>query len=230
MSEDFIVNAETRTDVGKGASRRLRHAGKVPAIIYGSGKDPASLTLGHDEFMHHLEHEAFYSHILTVNVDGKKQKAVMKDLQRHPSKPRVLHVDFLRVSDKDVITMSIPIHYLNEETSVGVKAGGLVSHLMTTIDIACKASDLPEYLQLDIAEVDVGGSLHLSDIVLPEGVEIPALAQGTDHDLPVVNIHLPRAVVEEEETTEVAEGAEGVEGAEGAEASAEGGEGEATDK
>jgi len=226
MSEDFIVNAETRTDVGKGASRRLRHAGKVPAIIYGSGKDPVSLTVGHDEFMHHLESEAFYSHILTVNVDGKKQKAVLKDLQRHPSKPRMLHIDFLRVSDKDVIHMSIPVHFLNEEESAGVKEGGLVSHLMTTIDIACKASDLPEYLQLDIIEVEVGGSLHLSDIKLPKGVEIPALAHGADHDLPVVSIHMPRAVVEEEPT----EAAEGVEAAEGGEAAAEGGEGEATDK
>ena len=226
MSEDFIVNAETRTDVGKGASRRLRHAGKVPAIIYGSGKDPVSLTVGHDEFMHHLEHEAFYSHILTVNVDGKKQKAVLKDLQRHPSKPRMLHIDFLRVSDKDVIHMSIPVHFLNEEESAGVKEGGLVSHLMTTIDIACKASDLPEYLQLDIIEVEVGGSLHLSDIELPKGVEIPALAHGADHDLPVVSIHMPRAVVEEEPS----EAAEGVEAAEGGEAAAEGGEGEATDK
>lgn len=226
MSEDFTVNAETRTDVGKGASRRLRHANKIPAIIYGSGKDPVSLTVGHDEFMHHLEHEAFYSHILTVNVDGKKQKAVLKDLQRHPSRPRMLHIDFLRVSDKDVIHMSIPVHFLNEEESAGVKEGGLVSHLMTTIDIACKASDLPEYLQLDIIEVEVGGSLHLSDIELPKGVEIPALAHGADHDLPVVSIHMPRAVVEEEPT----EAAEGAEGAEGAEASAEGGEGEATDK
>lgn len=226
MSEDFIVNAETRTDVGKGASRRLRHAGKVPAIIYGSGKGPVSLTVGHDEFMHHLEHEAFYSHILTVNVDGKKQKAVLKDLQRHPSKARMLHIDFLRVSDKDVIHMSIPVHFLNEEESAGVKEGGLVSHLMTTIDIACKASDLPEYLQLDVIGVEVGGSLHLSDIVLPKGVEIPALAHGADHDLPVVSIHMPRAVVEEEPT----EAAEGVEAAEGGEAAAEGGEGEATDK
>lgn len=229
MSEDFTVNAEARTDVGKGASRRLRHAGKVPAIMYGSGKDPVSLTLGHDEFMHHLEHEAFYSHILTVSVGGKKQKAVMKDLQRHPSKPRVLHVDFLRVSDKDVIHMSVPVHFLNEEESAGVKEGGLVSHLMTTIEIACKASDLPEYLQLDIIEVEVGGSLHLSDIVLPEGVEIPALTHGADHDLPVVSIHMPRAV-EEETTVEAAEGVEGVEGSEGEEASAEGKEGEATEE
>ena len=209
------------------------HAGKVPAIIYGSGKDPISLTVAHDEFMHHLEHEAFYSHILTVNVDGKKEKAVMKDLQRHPAKPRVLHIDFLRVGDKDVIHMHVPVHFLNEEESAGVKEGGLVSHLMSTVEIACMATDLPEYLQLDIIEVEIGGSLHLSDIELPKGVKIPALAHGPNHDLPVVNIHLPRAVEEEETTVEAAEGEEGAEGAEGAEATegkTEGGEGEATDK
>ena len=223
MSVDFTVNAETRTDVGKGASRRLRHAGKVPAIMYGSGKDPVSLTVGHDEFMHHLENEAFYSHILTVNVDGKKEKAVLKDLQRHPAKARVLHIDFLRVGAKDVIHMHVPLHFINEEDSPGVKAGGLVSHLMTAIDIACKASDLPEYLQLDIAALEVGASLHLSDIELPKGVEITALTHGADHDLPVVSIHMPKAAVEVEET-------EAAEGAEGTEAAAEGGEGEATDK
>ena len=230
MSIDFTVKAETRSDVGKGASRRLRHAGRVPAIMYGSGKDPVSLTLGHDEFMHHLEQEAFYSHILTVNVDGKKQKAVMKDLQRHPSRPRVLHVDFLRVSDKDVIHMQVPVHFLNEEEAVGVKEGGLVSHLMSVVEIACKASDLPEFLQLDVIGLDIGDSLHLSDIELPKGVEIPALAHGADHDLSVVSVHMPRAIVEEE-PTEAAEGAEAAaEGDEATEGKTEGGEGEATDK
>jgi large subunit ribosomal protein L25 len=205
MQVDFTVNAETRTDVGKGASRRLRHAGKVPAVIYGSGVDPVSLTLGHDEFMHHLEQEAFYSHILTINVDGKKHKAVLKDLQRHPAKPRIMHADFLRVGDKDVIHMHVPLHFINEEVSVGVKAGGLVSHLMTAVDIACKASDLPEYLQVDIAGLEVGDSLHLSNIELPKGVEITALTHGPDHDLPVVSIHMPRAAVETTEETEAAE-------------------------
>jgi large subunit ribosomal protein L25 len=210
MSVDFIINAESRSDVGKGASRRLRRDGKVPAVLYGSGKDPVSLTLGHDEFMHHLEHEAFYSHILTVNVDGKAQKAVLKDLQRHPSKPKVMHVDFQRVGDKDVIHMHVPLHIINEESCVGVKAGGIVSHLMTAIDIACQAKDLPEYLQVDIAALDVGGSLHLSDIPLPTGVEIPALAHGPDHDLPVVSIHVPRgAGAAEEEGEAAAEGGEG---------------------
>ncbi|WP_455217713.1 50S ribosomal protein L25/general stress protein Ctc [Kaarinaea lacus] len=214
MKVDFTVNAEPRTDVGKGASRRLRRDGKVPAVIYGSGKDPESLTVGHDDFMHHLEHEAFYSHILTVNVDGNKQKAVLKDLQRHPSRPKLLHIDFQRVGDTDVIHMHIPLHFTSEDSCVGVKAGGIISHLMTAVDIACKAKDLPEYLELDVAALDVGGSLHLSDIALPAGVEIPSLAQGPDHDLPVVSIHVPRGAGADEES--------------GA-AAAEGGEGEATE-
>ncbi len=188
MSADFNIIA----DVGKGASRRLRHTGKVPGIIYGSGKDPVSFTVVHDDLMHHLEHEAFYSHILTVTVDGKAQKAVLKDLQRHPAKPKVLHVDFLRVSDTDVINMQVPMHFINEDISMGVKAGGLVSHLLSTIEITCKASDLPEYLQIDLVNLDVGGSLHLSDIDLPKGVQITALTHGADHDLPVVSIHAPK--------------------------------------
>jgi len=208
MQVDFTVNAESRSDVGKGASRRLRRDGKVPAVIYGSGKDPQSVTVNHDDFMHHLEHEAFYSHILTVSVDGKKEKAVLKDLQRHPSKPKILHVDFQRVGDTDIIHMHIPVHFVNEDACVGVKAGGLISHLMTAIDVACKAKDLPEYLEVDVAGLDVGGSLHLSDIQLPSGVEIPALALGADHDLPVVSIHIPRGAASADETSTV-EGGEG---------------------
>lgn len=204
MSVDFNIVAESRKDVGKGASRRLRHANKVPGIIYGSGKDPMPFTVVHDDLMHHLEHEAFYSHILTVTVDGKAQKAVLKDLQRHPSKPKILHVDFLRVGDKDVIQMQVPVHFINEETSVGVKAGGLVSHLMTTVEITCQASNLPEYLTVDIADLDVGSSLHLSNIDLPKGVEITALTHGPDHDLPVVSINAPKGGGSDEEEEEAA--------------------------
>ena len=209
MSVDFNITAESRKDVGKGASRRLRHAEKVPGIIYGSGKDPMAITVAHNELMHHLEHEAFYSHVLTITVDGKAQKAVLKDLQRHPAKPRLLHVDFLRVSEKDVIHMQVPVHFINEEISVGVKAGGLVSHLLTTIEVTCKASDLPEYLQVDLAALDVGASLHLSDITLPKGVQITALTHGEDHDLPVVSIHAPKGGgAAEEETAPAAGGGE----------------------
>ncbi len=211
MSADFNIIAESRTDVGKGASRRLRHTGKVPGIIYGSGKDPVAFTVVHDDLMHHLENEAFYSHILTVTVDGKVQKAVLKDLQRHPAKPKILHVDFLRVSDKDVINMQVPMHFINEDASVGVKAGGLVSHLLSTIEITCKASDLPEYLQIDLTDLDVGASLHLSDIDLPKGVQITALTHGTDHDLPVVSIHAPKGgdATEEDEAADTTATEEG---------------------
>jgi len=208
MSADFNIIAESRKDVGKGASRRLRHTGKVPGIIYGSGEDPVSFTVVHDDLLHHLEHEAFYSHILTVTVDGKAQKAVLKDLQRHPAKPRVLHVDFLRVSDKDVISMQVPVHFINADASVGVKAGGLVSHLLSTIEITCKASDLPEYLQIDLVDLDVGVSLHLSDIDLPKGVQITALMHGADHDLPVVSIHAPKGGGTEEEEAAIPDATE----------------------
>ena len=136
MSVDFNITAETRTDVGKGASRRLRHASKVPGVVYGGGKDAVSLTIEHDHIMHHLAHEAFYSHILSVSVDGKAEKAVLKDVQRHPSKPRILHVDFLRVSETEKISMHVPLHFINEEIAVGVKTGGgVISHLMSGVDI-----------------------------------------------------------------------------------------------
>ncbi len=204
MSVDFNIVAESRSDVGKGASRRLRHSGNIPGVLYGSGKDPISLTVSHDHLMHHLEHEAFYSHILTVTVDGKAEKVVLKDLQRHPAKPRLLHVDFLRVGDNDVIHMHVPLHFINEESSAGVKTGGLVSHLMNSVNIACKAKDLPEYLEVDIIDLDTGTSLHLSDIKLPKGVSIAALAQGDGHDLPIVSIHTPKGGGEaEDEDAEV---------------------------
>ncbi|WP_455367065.1 50S ribosomal protein L25/general stress protein Ctc [Kaarinaea lacus] len=200
MNVDFNVTAETRKDVGKGASRRLRHAGKIPGVIYGAGKDAVSLTMDHDDILHHLEHEAFYSHILNISVDGKAEKAVLKDVQRHPSKPKVMHVDFLRVSEKDKIHMHVPLHFINEEIAPGVKTGGgLVSHLMSSVDIVCLAKDLPEYLEVDLGSLNTGESLHLSDIKLPDGVEIPALAQGPDHDLPVASIHAKKGGGEAEE-------------------------------
>jgi len=209
MNIDFDVTAETRKDVGTGASRRLRHAGKVPGVIYGAGKDAVSLTMNHDDILHHLEHEAFYSHILKVSIDGKAEKAVLKDVQRHPSKPKIMHVDFLRVSDKDKIHMHVPLHFINEETAPGVKiGGGLISHLMSSVDIVCLAKDLPEYLEVDLGNLNTGESLHLSDIKLPEGVEIPALAQGADHDLPVASIHAKKGGGEGEEEAAAGEAGE----------------------
>jgi len=198
MSVDFNVVAEARKDVGKGASRRLRHAGKIPGVIYGAGKDAVTLTMEHDSILHHLEHEAFYSHILNITVDGGVERAVLKDVQRHPAKPKILHVDFLRISEVDKIHMNVPLHFINELEAPGVKAGGLASHLMNNVEIVCLAKDLPEYLEVDLGSLDTGDSLHLSDIKLPAGVEVPALSQGADHDLPIVNIHTPRQSVDEE--------------------------------
>ena len=209
MKVDFTLSAESRKDVGKGASRRLRHEGKIPAVMYGAGEDPVSLSLDHDSFMHRLEHEAFYSHILTITVDGDKTyKAVLKDLQRHPAKNRMLHADFLRVGENDVIHMSVPLHFVGEDVAPGVKSGGLVSHLMTSVEIICKAGDLPEYLEVDLSGLEAGDSLHLSDIKLPEGAVVAALQHGEDHDLPVASIHMPRGAGSTEEAEEGEEGGE----------------------
>ena len=197
--ESFEINAQTRLDVGKGASRRLRREGKVPAVLYGAAKEATSLTLDHDEMFHHLEHEAFYSHILSVVIDGKAERAVLKDVQRHPSKPKVQHVDFQRISETDKIHMHVPLHFVGEAVAPGVKAGGLISHLLTSVDILCLAKDLPEYIEVDVSNLETGHSIHLSNLVLPQGVEIPALAQGPDHDLPVISIHSPRGGAEAEE-------------------------------
>jgi len=209
MKVNFTLNAESRSDVGKGASRRLRREGKIPAVMYGAGGEPVSLSLDHDSFMHRLEHEAFYSHILTITVDGDKAyKAVLKDLQRHPAKNRMLHADFLRVGENDVIHMSVPLHIVGEDVAPGVKAGGLVSHLMTSVEIICKAGDLPEYLEVDLSTLEAGDSLHLSDIKLPEGAVVAALQHGEDHDLPVASIHMPRGASSDEEAAEGEEGGE----------------------
>jgi len=199
MANDFTVIAEPRADIGKGASRRLRHTGKIPGVIYGAGKDAQSIMMGHDDMMHHLEHEAFYSHILSIEVDGKAGKVVLKDVQRHPSKPTILHMDFLRISATHKIHMHVPLHFLGEDAAPGIKTGGKSQHLMSGIDIVCLAKDLPEFLEIDMSAMEIGDSLHFSDITLPSGVEIPALAQGTDHDLPVVSVQKAKTQTEEED-------------------------------
>jgi len=195
MSESFIIEAEVRTDTGKGASRRLRHSDKVPAVLYGAGADPVALTLSHNEMHHHLENEAFYSHILTINVGKKKEKAILKDLQRHPAKPRITHVDFQRVDMKEKIRMHVPLHFTNEEDAPGVKAGGLINHSATELHIACLPKDLPEFIEVDLGELELDASLHVSDLKLPKGVESVDLGHGDDstHDHIVAAIHLPRA-------------------------------------
>ena len=206
--ELFEIEAKSRSDVGKGASRRLRHAGDVPGIVYGAHQDPEMITLLHSEMLQHLEHEAFYSHILTLKVDGKPQQVILKDLQRHPAKPFILHVDFLRVSDKEKIKTHVPLHFINEDTAPGVKMGGAVSHHMGDVEVTCLPKDLPEFIEVDMAEMQVGDIVLMSALQLPAGLELPALAAGAEHDLPVVSIHGARAAEEEEEGGEAEEAAE----------------------
>jgi large subunit ribosomal protein L25 len=202
MQENFEISATPRDVQGKGASRRLRREGLVPGIIYGGGKEPQMFAAKHNELIQHLDREAFYSHILTVDVGGKKQKVVLKDLQRHPAKPFIMHMDLLRVSDSDRIKMHVPLHFVNEDTAPGIKAGGKASHSLTDIEIICAAKDLPEFIEVDMAEMEMDAAIRLSELKLPEGVEIVALAHGEDYDTGVVAIHAPKAAVEEVDEAE----------------------------
>jgi len=200
MKDQFDLIAEFREDQGKGASRRLRQTGKVPAIIYGGGRPPRTLMFEQHKVLKKLENEAFYSSILNIKVGDKSQAAILKDLQRHPAKPIIMHMDFQRVVDDVEIRMNVPLHFINETIAIGVKqGGGAVSHLMNDVEVACLPKHLPEYLEVDIAELELDQMLYLSDIKLPEGVEIPMLAQGEEHDHAIVSIHVIKAAPVEEE-------------------------------
>lgn len=193
----FELAAEMREDLGKGASRRLRRENKIPAVLYGAGRPSWSLTLKENQLMRNLQEEAFYAAIIDLTLDGKKQKVFLRDLQRHPSKPFVLHVDLQRVRDDVEMTVVLPIHFLNEDTAVGVKTGGgKILRNMADVEITCLPGDLPEVIELDLADLDVGGSLHLSDLKLPEGVTSTELSYGEDHDHQVVSCFVPKAAEE----------------------------------
>ena len=224
MSDDFDLIAELREDQGKGASRRLRREKKVPAIIYGAGRPPRPLAFDHNKVLLELENESFYSSILNIKVGKKSQAAILKDLQRHPARNQIMHMDFQRIVEDEEIRMNVPLHFIGEDIAPGVKqGGGSVSHLMTDVEIVCLPRYLPEYIDIDVSKLELDDMLSMSDIVLPEGVEIPALAQGPEADRPVVAIHIIKEVViEDEEELEAAEGlAEGAEEGEAAESSAE---------
>ena len=208
MAMSFELNAEPRSDMGKGASRRLRRAGKVPAIIYGGNKDPEALTLSHNEVLRNLENEAFYSHILTVKSGGNETQAILRDLQRHPSKAIVMHLDLQRESATETLRTNVPIHIIGEDVAPGVKEGGLVSHDLTDVEVECYPKDLPEYIEVDIASLAVGDSIHLSDLQVPDGVTLTELERGEAHDSSVVSIHAKRIVEEIEEEAPAAEAGE----------------------
>jgi large subunit ribosomal protein L25 len=188
MSGVFEFVAKSRDKTGTSAAKAVRRQGNVPAVIYGGGQVPQMLVLEHNEIIKHLVHEAVYSHVLDVVVDGKTEKAVLKGIQRHPAKSKILHLDFMRVNESDKIKVHVPLHFINESTSVGVKKGGVAAHAMVEVEVLCLSSALPEFIAVDLANLDVGETLHLSDLVLPAGVSIVELTHGTDHNQPVVSI------------------------------------------
>jgi large subunit ribosomal protein L25 len=216
MSDQFELTAEVREDLGKGASRRLRRlADHVPAIIYGGDKDPQPLTMIRKDLEKALENEAYYSHVLTIKVGKDKQKAILKDLQRHPARNSVMHADFLRVDDKTVVKVHVPIHFLNEEACVGVKTeGGMIQHQATDVEVQCLPGDIPEYLEVEMLEVITGQIVHLSDVKLPAGVTSVALALGEDHDLAIASVVAPKGNADDDLDAEVVADDAGEEGEE----------------
>ena len=196
MSTNFTINAKSREDTGKGASRRLRRlTGEVPAIIYGGKKDAEKISILHKDITKALENDTVYSSIISLSIDGKAEDTIIKDIQRHPSKQIILHMDFLRVSKTTKLQTRVPLNFINEDTCVGVKlGGGLIAHTMTDIEVSCLPKDLPEAIDVDMAEVDVGQIVHLSDLTLPDGVESVSLSQGADYDLTVATVNKQKAV------------------------------------
>ena len=218
MSDDFDLIAETREDQGKGASRRLRRQGKVPAIIYGAGRPPRALAFDHNKVVKQLENESFYSSVLSIKVRDKSQAVILKDMQRHPAKNMIMHMDFQRIVADQEIKMNVPLHFIGEDVAPGVKVGGgKVSHHMTEVEVVCLPKHLPEFIDMDVSEVELDEMLYLSDIKLPEGVEMPALAQGPEANRAVVSIHIIKEVVIEEEEEVLEPGEVPVEGEEGEE-------------
>lgn len=188
MANVFEFVAEARSATGSIAAKAVRRLGKVPAVVYGGEAEPALLVLDHNEIVKHLAHEAVYSHVLDLKIGEKTEKAVLKHIQRHPARPQILHIDFLRVDDSHKLKVHVPLHFINEAISVGVKKGGVVNHSISDVEVLCMPSALPEFIEVDLAGVDVGETLHLSNLVLPAGVEIPELHHGAEHDHPVVQI------------------------------------------
>ncbi len=217
---DFVLNANARSDIGKGASRRLRRLdNQVPAIIYGLGNAPESISLAANQLSHALENEAFYSHIIELSVDSKTQNVILKDVQRHPAKIEILHVDFLRVDLTQKLTIRVPLHFINEEECHGVKTeGGQISHSSNELEVECLPGDIPEYLEVDMIEITLGQTLHISDVKLPEGVVSVALSHGEDHDLPIAAVVKSKAIEEDDEIVSAAEGEEAGDAEEGEEA------------
>jgi large subunit ribosomal protein L25 len=201
MSNEFELIVTVRTDLGKGASRRLRRlADLVPAIIYGEGKAPVNITIPHKDILKAVSNEAFFSHIITLNVDGKKEQGLIKALQRHPAKPRIMHADFQRVSADNAISVAVPLHFINEDKCRGVKiGGGSIIKALNELQISCLPKDLPEFIEVDMTDLGVGEAIHISQVKLPKGVSSVSLTHGHDADNAVVSVLAPRSAPGEAE-------------------------------
>ena len=209
MSSVFEFDAVSRANVGTGSAKSIRRNGNVPAVVYGGSAEPELIELSQNEVEKKLANEAVYSHVLQLNVGGKVQNAILKDMQRHPAKDTIIHMDFMRINMNEKIKVHVPLHFINEDISVGVKAGGVVTHSMVEVEVTCLPGDLPEYIEVDLENIDIGGSVHLADVVVPEGVEILALTHGEDHNLPVAQIVKTRGPTSEDEEEVAASGEEG---------------------
>ena len=206
MATIHEIAGASRTDQGKGASRRLRRAGHVPAIVYGAGQPPQNIQFEHNTLALAARNEWFSSAILDLMIDGNRQKVLLRDVQKHPHKPQLVHLDFLRINENEKIRVAVPLHFLNQDKSpAGKMSGVVISHNVTEVEVSCLPKDLPEYLEIDLGELELGDIVHMSDIKLPAGVEIPELKLGKEHDHPVVTAQEIREEVEE--TPEAAEGA-----------------------
>jgi len=203
---NYELNAEVREVKGKGASRRLRREeGQTPAIVYGGDKEPTQVTLAHKDVIKAFEDEGFFSHVVKLNIGGTAENVLIKDVQRHAYKPVVMHVDFQRVSATTKVKQHIPLHFINEETCKGVKLqGGKISHNISDVVVVCEAGKLPEFIEVDMADVEVGTTLHLSDLKLAEGVQILELTHGADHDAAVVSVDAPKGAAADAEGEEAA--------------------------
>ena len=204
MSTKLELHAQSREDVGKGASRRLRRQGeRIPGILYGGGADPVKLTLENRELSKVMMNEAFFSQILNLSVDGKAEQVILRDLQRNPANEKVMHIDLLRIRADRALQVSVPLHFINEDRCEGVRLeGGSISHLLNEVEISCLPKDLPEYIEVYMAELKLGEMIHLSDVAMPEGVNVVALDYGDDRA--VVTVLAPRVVTDEEEGVEAA--------------------------
>ena len=210
MSDQLDLVAEYRTDTGKGSSRRLRHEGKVPAIVYGAGRPPRNITLDQNSLLRQAQNESFFSSVLTVKVGDRTQPCILKDIQVHPAKRQVLHLDLQRIVANEKIRMDIPLHFIGIDTCPGVKLnGGAVSQVISEVEVSCLPANLPEYIEVDLSHMDLDQTVHLSDLVIPEGVELLQLSQGEEHSQPVASCQLMRvAEVEEDEDEEAVEASE----------------------